>query len=72
MREMGRVLSAGLIAGMTALLIFGGSGLPRSQDDPNYVPGEVLLKFKSSVPLPARALALAIWRMSRSRATGSK
>jgi subtilisin family serine protease len=62
MRKIGRVFNAGLIAGMTALLIFGGSGLPRSQADPDFVPGEVLLKFKSSVPLPERALALAALR----------
>jgi subtilisin family serine protease len=62
MRKMGGVLSAGLIAGMTALLIFGGSGLPRSQDDPDCVPGEVLLKFKPSVPIPMKALALAALR----------
>ncbi|MCX6562642.1 MAG: S8 family peptidase [Candidatus Aminicenantes bacterium] len=62
MRKIGRVLNAGLIAGMTALLIFGGSDLPRSQADPDFVPGEVLLKFKSSVPLPERALALAALR----------
>jgi subtilisin family serine protease len=62
MRKIGRVLNAGLIAGMTALLIFGGSGLPRSQADPDFVPGEILLKFKSSVPLPERAFALAALR----------
>ncbi len=62
MRKIGRVLNAGLFAGMTALLIFGGSGLPRSQADPDCVPGEVLLKFKSSVSLPERALALAALR----------
>jgi len=62
MRKIGRVLNAGLIAGMTTLLIFGGSSLPRSQADPDYVPGEVLLKFKSFVALPERALALASLR----------
>ncbi|MDP2916152.1 MAG: S8 family peptidase [Candidatus Aminicenantes bacterium] len=67
MRKTHWVLGAGVIAGVTALLVFGGSGLPRAQDSPDHMPGEVLLKFKSSVPIPVKALALAALR-SRAQA----
>lgn len=66
MRQMRITLGAALIAGLAVLVMARGSAASRAVDPPDRVAGEVLLKFKASVPVPMRAAALAALR-SRAR-----